>query len=79
MTSLMDSVGRLIVNTLERTFSHVFVLYQSFDFQTIILTSLFLILSYRFLLKPVLGGHTGALSDNVRKAIKRDKEETSNG
>lgn len=79
MSSLMDSVGRLIVNTLELTFGQVLILYETFSVPVIVLNCLFLFLSYRSILKPIMGGHIGPKSDSVRRDIKRDKEETSNG
>lgn len=79
MSSLMDSVGRLIVSTLDNTFSYVSVLYDFFSVPDIVLNCLFVYLGYRVILHPILGGHIGPKSDSVRRDIKRDKEEASDG
>ena len=78
--SLMDSVGRLIVNTIDSVLWYVSILYRKFEIESIILTCLFIILSFRFILKPVLGGNISSRgSDKVRRDIHNDKESFSNG
>lgn len=75
---MMDQVWEMMANCTLQFFNLVSRLYSYYSLDALVMVVFVIFLSYRFLLRPLIGGSAGG-SDRARKSSKGNSVDTDGG